>query len=120
MSCCSNKIGIYLSLPQTVILNLAHWVIVLGNPILDKSAGFIVKRCLLTSVWKDLRLSGLGLGLRLGAWLAFVSWTAVVAASLGLLVAVTLLALPASSHFPHIIYFTGTIWNKWKYGGGKA
>ena len=56
-SCCSNKIGIYLSLPQTVILNLAHWVIVLGNPILDKSAGFIVKRCLLTSVWKQFHAS---------------------------------------------------------------
>ena len=70
--------------------------------------------------YEDLRLSGLGLGLRLGAWLAFVSWTAVVAASLGLLVAVTLLSLPGSSHFPHIIYFTGTIWNQWKYGGGKA
>ena len=70
--------------------------------------------------YEDLRLSGLGLGLRLAAWLAFVSWTAVVAASLGLLVAVTLLSLPGSSHFPHIIYFTGTIWNQWKYGGGKA
>ena len=67
--------------------------------------------------YEDLRLSGLGLGLRLAAWLAFVSWTAVVAASLGLLVAVMLLSLPGSNHFPHFIYFIGTVWKQWKHGG---